>query len=160
MPKNQPITLPDESFELERNQQKDGGVDKAPGNKYSKQSYYQNTGRIPDQRVDIDNQFYSKPRYDPLSIVEHYGEPVPTRNANTSRNNATPPAASELSSIDNLKEKILEEVIGDVKKMNGAGGKLFNEASSVDIESKEDKEIMISTPYSSQTSFESKDMEN
>ena len=27
-----------------------------------------------------------------------------------------------------LKEKILEEVIGDVKKMNGAGGKLFNEA--------------------------------
>ena len=99
---------------------------------------YQNTGRIPDQRVDIDNQFYSKPRYDPLNMIEHYGEPVPTRNANTSRNNATPPAASELSSIDNLKEKILEEVIGDVKKMNGAGGKLFNEAtvSSVDIESK------------------------
>ena len=61
-----------------------------------------------------------------------------------------------------LKEKILEEVIGDVKKMNGAGGKLFNEAtaSSVDIESKEDKENMINTPYSSQTSLESKDMEN
>ena len=39
LPKNQPITLPDESFELERNQQKDGGVDKAPGNKYSKQSF-------------------------------------------------------------------------------------------------------------------------
>ena len=34
-----------------------------------------------------------------------------------------------------LKEKILEEVIGDVKKMNGTGGKLFNEAtvSSVDL---------------------------
>ena len=41
-----------------------------------------------------------------------------------------------------LNEKILEEVIGDVKKRNGAGGKLFNEATvpSVDIESKEDKE--------------------
>ena len=64
---------------------------------------YQNTGRIPDQRVDIDNQFYSKPRYDPLNMIEHYGEPVPTRNANTSRNNATPPAASELSSINNKK---------------------------------------------------------
>ena len=103
---------------------------------------------------------YSKPRYDPLSMIEHYGEPVPTRNANTSRNNATPPAASELSSIDNLKEKILEEVIGDVKKMNGAGGKLFNEAtaSSVDIESKEDKENMINTPFSSQTSLNRKIM--
>ena len=65
----------------------------------------------------------------------------------------------EMSSI---KEKILEEVIGDVKKRNGAGGKLFNEAtvSSVDIESKEDKENTINTPYSSQTSLESKDMEN
>ena len=95
-------------------------------------------------------------------MIEHYGEPVPIRNANMSRNSATPPAASELSSIDNLKEKILEEVIGDVKKMNGAGGKLFNEAtaSSVDIESKEDKENMINTPYSSQTSLESKDMDN
>ena len=29
-----------------------------------------------------------------------------------------------------LNEKILEEVIGDVKKMNGTGGKLFNEASA------------------------------
>ena len=28
------------------------------------------------------------------------------------------------------KEKILEEVIGDVKKMNGTGGKIFNEASA------------------------------
>ena len=84
-------------------------------------SFSTHTGRIPDQRVDIDNQFTSKPRYDPLNMIEHYGEPVPTRtsNANTSRNNATPPAASELSGIDNLKEKILEEVIGDVKKMNG-----------------------------------------
>ena len=112
--------------------------------------------------MDIDNQFYSKPRYDPLNMIEHYGEPVPIRNANMSRNSATSPTASELSSTDNLKEKILEEVIGDVKKMNGARGKLFNEAtvSSVDIESKEDKENMINTPYSSQTSLESKDMEN
>ena len=80
-------------------------------------------------------------------MIEHYGEPVPIRNANMSRNSATPPAASELSNIDNLKEKILEEVIGDVKKRNGAGGKLFNEAtvSSVDIESKEDKENMNMT---------------
>ena len=52
-------------------------------------------------------------------MIEHYGEPVPIRNANMSRNSATPPAASELSSTDNLKEKILEEVIGDLKKMNG-----------------------------------------
>ena len=64
--------------------------------------------------------------------------------------------------MTSIKEKILEEVIGDVKKMNGAGGKLFNEAtvSSVDIESKEDKENMINTPYSSQTALESIDMEN
>jgi len=53
--------------------------------------------------VDIDNQLYSTPRYDPLSMVEHYGEPVPTRNANTSRNNATPPVAAELSTINNKK---------------------------------------------------------
>ena len=80
-------------------------------------------------------------------MIEHYGEPVPIRNANMSRNSATPPTASELSSTDNLKEKILEEVIGDVKKRNGAGGKLLNEAtdSSVDMESKEDKENMNMT---------------
>jgi len=64
--------------------------------------------------------------------------------------------------MSSIKEKILEKVIGDVKKMNGAGGKLFNEAtaSSVGIESNEDKENMINTPFSSQTSLESKDMEN
>merc|ERR1712126_145183 len=63
--------------------------------------------------------------------------------------------------MTSIKEKILEEVIGDVKKMNGAGGKLFNEAtaSSLDIKSKEDKENMINEAFSSQTSLESKDME-
>merc|ERR1712126_259003 len=64
--------------------------------------------------------------------------------------------------MTSIKEKILEEVIGDVKKMNGAGGKLFNEAmaSNVDIEEKENKENMINTPFSSQTSLESEDNEN
>jgi len=63
--------------------------------------------------------------------------------------------------MSSIKEKILEKVIGDVKKMNGAGGKLFNEAtaSSLDIKSKEDKENMINEAFSSQTSLESKDME-
>ena len=52
-----------------------------------------------------------------------------------------------------LKEKILEEVIGDVKKMNGAGRKLFNEAigqmSSTIVREedkrKEEKEIKSDT---------------
>jgi len=35
----------------------------------------------------------------PLSMIEHYGEPVPTRNANAFRNNATPPAAKNCPAL-------------------------------------------------------------
>jgi len=51
--------------------------------------------------------------------------------------------------MTSIKEKFLKEVIGDVKKINGAGEKAFSEVttSNVDIESKEN---MIDTSYQSE----------